>query len=124
MATPFFMATLGASMDFEVSMFLTIGGSRLLKQGVADQVFPEQGGRTTGGYLQDALEAGVKFKACPASMELPGLTKDGLLDQVDAIGGATGCTAFICPATSSSTFGMRSRSWSGRLRGPNTICSR
>lgn len=88
-ATPFFMATLAAAMDYDVSMFFTIDGSLLLKKGAADQIYPKQGGRSAGAYLQDALDAGVKFRACTASMELHGLTKEDLIDDVELVGGAT-----------------------------------
>jgi predicted peroxiredoxin len=88
-ATPFFMATLAAAMDYEVSMFFTIDGALLLKKGAADQIFPKEGGRSAGAYLQDALDAGVRFTACTASMELHGLAKDDLIDEVELVGGAT-----------------------------------
>ncbi|MGA9532201.1 MAG: DsrE family protein [Anaerolineales bacterium] len=88
-ATPFFMATLAAAMDYEVTMFFTIDGALLLKKGAADQIFPKEGGRAVGGYLQDALDAGVKFTACTASMELHELTADDLIDDVKMVGGAT-----------------------------------
>jgi predicted peroxiredoxin len=78
-ATPVFMASNAAAMD----------GSLLLKKGLADTIFPKEGGRAAGGYLQDALDAGVKFKACTASMELHGLTKDDLIDDVEMVGGAS-----------------------------------
>jgi len=38
-ATPFFFASLGAAMDYEVSMFFTIDGTLLLKKGVAENVY-------------------------------------------------------------------------------------
>jgi predicted peroxiredoxin len=88
-ATPFFMATLAAAMDYEVSMFFTIDGALLLKKGAADQIFPKEGGRSAGAYLKDALDAGVRFTACTASMELHGLTKADLIDDVVLVGGAT-----------------------------------
>lgn len=88
-ATPFFMATLAAAMDYEVSMFFTIDGALLLKRGAADEIFPKEGGRSAGAYLQDALDAGVRFTACTASMELHGLTAEDLIDEVELVGGAT-----------------------------------
>jgi predicted peroxiredoxin len=88
-ATPFFMATLAAAMDYEVTMFFTIDGALLLRKGAADQIFPKEGGRAVGGYLQDALDAGVRFTACTASMELHDLTKEDLIDNVELVGGAT-----------------------------------
>jgi len=88
-ATPFFMATLAAAMDYEVTMFFTIDGALLLKKGAADDIYPKEGGRSAGGYLQDALDAGVKFTACTASMELHDLTADDLIEGVKMVGGAT-----------------------------------
>ncbi|MEJ2013040.1 MAG: DsrE/DsrF/DrsH-like family protein [Anaerolineales bacterium] len=88
-ATPFFMATLAAAMDYEVNMFFTIDGAQLLVKGAAEKVFPKEGGRAAGGYLQDALDAGVHFKACTASMELHDLKKEDLIDGVEMVGGAS-----------------------------------
>jgi len=88
-ATPFFMATLAAAMDYEVDMFFTVDGALLLVKGAADKIYPKQGGRAAGGYLQDALDAGVHFKACTASMELHDLKKEDLIDDVEMVGGAS-----------------------------------
>ena len=88
-ATPFFMATLAAAMDYEVDMFFTIDGGLLLVKGAADKIYPKQGGRAAGGYLKDALDAGVHFKACTASMELHDLKKEDLIDEVEMVGGAS-----------------------------------
>jgi len=88
-ATPFFMATIAAAMDYEVAMFFTIDGTQLLKKGVADTVFPKEGGKAVGDYLRDAMEAGVKFYACTASTELHDLTAADLIDGVEMVGGAT-----------------------------------
>lgn len=88
-ATPFFMASLAAAMDYEVDMFFTIDGGLLLVKGAADKVFPKAGGRSAGAYLKDALDAGVRFKACTASMELHGLKREDLIDEVEMVGGAS-----------------------------------
>jgi predicted peroxiredoxin len=88
-ATPFFMATLAAAMDYSVKMFFTIDGILLMKKGVADQVFPKEGGKSAGEYLKDALEAGALFTACTASMELHNLKQEDLMDNVQMVGGAS-----------------------------------
>jgi predicted peroxiredoxin len=87
-ATPFFFATLGAAMDYEVTMFFTIDGTLLLKKGLAETIYPKEGGKPVSGFLQDALEAGVTFLACTASTELHDLTPEDLLDGVKMVGGA------------------------------------
>jgi len=43
-ATPFFMATLAAAMDYDVTMFFTIDGTLLLKKGLAKTISPKRGG--------------------------------------------------------------------------------
>lgn len=88
-ATPFFMATLAAAMEYEVTMFFTIDGTLLLKKGLAQTVFPKEGGKSVGEFLNEALEAGVKMTACSASTELHGLAPEDLIDGVKMVGGAS-----------------------------------
>jgi uncharacterized protein len=88
-ATPFFMATLAAAMDYEVTMFFTIDGTLLLKKGLAATIFPKAGGKSVESFLNEALEAGVKMTACTASTELHGLTQADLIDGVKMVGGAS-----------------------------------
>jgi hypothetical protein len=88
-ATPFFMATLAAAMDYDVTMFFTIDGTLLLKKGMAGTIFPKEGGKSVEEFLNEALEAGVKMIACTASTELHGLTPEDLIDGVKMAGGAS-----------------------------------
>ena len=87
-ATPFFFATLAAAMEYEVTMFFTIDGTLLLKKGMAETVYPKEGGKPVSGFVQDALDAGVTFLACTASMELHDMTAEDLIDDVKLVGGA------------------------------------
>ncbi len=87
-ATPFFFATLAAAMDYEVTMFFTIDGTLLLKKGVAENVYPKAGGKPISAFIQDALDAGVKFTACTASTELNDINVEDLMDGVKMVGGA------------------------------------
>ncbi len=88
-ATPFFMATLAAAMEYDVTMFFTIDGTLLLKKGLAETIFPKAGGKSVGEFLKEALEAGVKMTACSASTELHDLTAGDLIDGVQMLGGAS-----------------------------------
>ena len=88
-ATPFFMATLAAAMDYEVTMFFTIDGTLLLKKGVAETVVPKAGGKPVSDFLKEAVEAGVQLTACTASMELSDLTPADLIEGVKLVGGAS-----------------------------------
>lgn len=88
-ATPFFMATLAAAMDYDVTMFFTIDGTLLLKKGLAKTIFPKTGGKSVEEFLNEALEAGVKMTACSASIELHDLAVGDLIDGVKMVGGAS-----------------------------------
>ena len=88
-ATPFFFASLGAAMDYDVTMFFTIDGTLLLKKGVAETVCPKEGGKPVSEFLHDAMDNGVKFLACTASTELHDLQPSDLIDGVKMVGGAT-----------------------------------
>jgi len=88
-ATPFFFASLAAAMEYEVSMFFTIDGTLLLKKGMAETIFPKEGGKPVSAFIQDALDAGVEFLACTASTELHDMQPSDLLDGVRMVGGAS-----------------------------------
>lgn len=88
-ATPFFFATLAAAMDYSVTMFFTIDGTLLLKKGMAETVYPKEGGKPVSDFLQDALDAEVEFLACTASTELHDLKPEDLIEPIKMVGGAT-----------------------------------
>jgi predicted peroxiredoxin len=88
-ATPFFFASLAVAMEYDVTMFFTIDGTLLLKKGLAETIFPKAGGKPVSEFIQDALEAGVKFTACTASTELHDLQPSDLIDGVKMVGGAS-----------------------------------
>jgi len=87
-ATPFFLAAIAAAMDYEVKMLFTIDGTLLLKKGLAEELYPKEGGKPVSDYRNDALEAGVELLACTASMELNDLQASDLIDGVKMVGGA------------------------------------
>ena len=88
-ATPFFFASLGVAMEYDVTMFFTIDGTLLLKKGMAETIFPKAGGKPVSEFIQDAIDGGVKLLACTASTELHDLQPSDLIDGVKMVGGAT-----------------------------------
>ena len=88
-ATPFFMASLAAAMEYEVAMFFTIDGTLLLKKGMAETIYPKAGGKPVSDFIQDAIDAGVTLLACTASTELHDLQPSDLIDEVKMVGGAS-----------------------------------
>ncbi len=87
-AAPFFFATGAAALGHDVSMFFTMQGAQLLKQGVAETVYAKQGGRSIRQFMQSAIEAGVNFFVCSASLELNDMTPDDLIEEADHLVGS------------------------------------
>ena len=87
-AAPFFFATGAAAMGYDVSMFFTMQGTKLLQQGVAEKVYPKEGGRPISEFIQNALNADVQFFVCSASLELNDMTPDDLIEEVDNLVGS------------------------------------
>jgi uncharacterized protein len=88
-ATPFFFASLGVAMEYDVTMFFTIDGTLLLKKGMAETIYPKAGGKPVSDFIKDAIDGGVKLLACTASTELHDLQPSDLIDEVKMVGGAT-----------------------------------
>ena len=87
-AAPFFFATGAAAMGYDVSMFFTMQGTKLLQQGVAEKVYPKDGGRPISEFIQNALNADVQFFVCSASLELNDMAPDDLIEEVDNLVGS------------------------------------
>ena len=87
-AAPFFFASGAAALGNDVSMFFTMQATQLLKRGVAEKVFAKQGGRPISQFMQNALEAGVKFFICSASLELNDISPNDLIDEAENLVGS------------------------------------
>jgi predicted peroxiredoxin len=82
-AAPFFFATGAAKMGHDVTLFFTMQATQLLKKGVADHICAKAGGRPIIEFIHGALNAGVKFYICSASLELNDIAQIDLIDEAD-----------------------------------------
>jgi predicted peroxiredoxin len=82
-AAPFFFATGAAKMGHDVTLFFTMQATQLLKKGIADHICAKPGGRPISQFMRNALEAGVKFTICSASLELNDISQEDLIDEAD-----------------------------------------
>lgn len=85
-ATPFFVASLLASMDAQVKVFLTMEAVKLAKTGVAQELVAMTGGKTILQFIRDAKDVGVKIHMCQPAM--PGYEisqTDDLIDEIDEV---------------------------------------
>lgn len=87
-ATPFYLGAILASMDARVSIFLTMEGSLLAKEGVAEGLTAMQGGKTILQFIRDAKAAGVRLHLCRPAMPGYEISDGDVIDEVDEISSA------------------------------------
>lgn len=101
LGTPFFQATAAAAMDLDVEVYFAARAVRLLRQGVAENLYPGEGEeKSVYAFMQDAHEAGVKFYACGGAMAENGLDDHNAIPELD---GVRGGGAFIGEVTEDGT---------------------
>lgn len=90
LGTPFHQAMTAIALDAEeVVVVFTMEGTRLLKTGVAENVFAKQGsGHSVLDSIRDAKECGVKFFVCPSSLELHDMKLEDCIPELDGGMGA------------------------------------
>jgi len=87
LGAPFFQATVAAAMEHEVEVVLTGRAGQLAVKGVAEKLHVKEGSpKTVYDFIQDAHEAGVKFKVCTPTLELWG--NDLIPEIEETVGGA------------------------------------
>ena len=85
-ASPFFIATLLASMDAKVHIFLTMEAVKLAVKGVSDDLVAVKGGKKIIQFIREAKEAGATIQMCKPA--LPGFCIDAehdLIPEVDDV---------------------------------------
>ncbi len=88
-ATPFYISAILASMDAEVSIFLTMEAVRLAQKDVAAKLVAMDGGKTIIDFMRDAKSAGVKLYLCRPAMPGYKLNESDIIDEVDEIANAS-----------------------------------
>ncbi|MGD0742073.1 MAG: DsrE/DsrF/DrsH-like family protein [Acidimicrobiales bacterium] len=89
-ATPFFLASAAAAMEFEVMIYFTMFGPTLLRRDVIDKIGPKgDRGQPLRHFIEQATGLGVRLLVCQPSLDLNDLSLDDLIDGVEVIGAAT-----------------------------------
>lgn len=90
LGAPLFQATVAASMDKEVTVICTATSGRLMKKGVAENLYVKAGSpKSVYEFIKDAHGAGVKFYCCSPNLDLFNMTKDDMIPECSGIvGGA------------------------------------
>ncbi len=90
MGAPIFQASVAAAMEYEVEVICTATSGKLLKKGVAENLYVKPGsGKSVYDFIKDAHEAGVKFFCCSPNLDLFDMTEEDLIPECEGIvGGA------------------------------------
>ena len=84
-ATPFFIASLLASMDAEVLVFLTMEAVQLARKGIAENLVALQGGKTVLQFIREAKMVGVQLHMCQPAMPGYEIQAEDLIGEIDHI---------------------------------------
>lgn len=89
LGAPFYHASVAAAMDYPVDVVCTATAGKLLLKGVAEHLRTRPDSpRTVLDWIREAHGHGVKFWACPANLELFGVTKGDLIPECAGLMGA------------------------------------
>ncbi|KPV40068.1 hypothetical protein AN478_07870 [Thiohalorhabdus denitrificans] len=88
-ATPFYMATVGATLEYRTVMALQMEAVNLFKPGVADDLAAVEGGRPIIDFIRDAAEAGAELYVCSGSLAAQGIAEEELIPECTGVVGGT-----------------------------------
>ncbi|MBT5074291.1 MAG: peroxiredoxin [Kordiimonadaceae bacterium] len=90
LGAPIFQASVAAAMEYEVEVICTATAGRLMKKGVAENLYVKEGSpKSVYSFIQDAHEAGAVFYCCSPNLDLFDMTKDDLIPECSGVvGGA------------------------------------
>ncbi|MDX5374427.1 MAG: DsrE family protein [Gammaproteobacteria bacterium] len=74
----FFLTATAAAAEQNVILYLTGPATELLKKGVAEKVYPLEGGKSVAEFMKLATDNGVQVIGCRQSLELNGMSEDDL----------------------------------------------
>lgn len=89
LAAPFYHAAVAAAMDYEVDVVCTTAAGKLMQKGVADKLVVKSGSaKTVYDWIKEAHEQGARLWACPANLDLFGITEADLISECKGLMGA------------------------------------
>lgn len=103
-ATPFYIGSILASMDADVSVFFTMEGVMLAKKGVAENMTAMKGGKTIIEFIRDAKAAGVKLYLCKPAMPGYEMEPADVIEEINEISNASALADMILSCDKSMFF--------------------
>ena len=90
LGSTFFQATAAASMDIEVEIYFASRAVSLLRQDMADNLYPgHKREKSLYTFMQEAHRAGVDFYACGGALTENGVDEDSAIPELEAVRGST-----------------------------------
>jgi len=83
----FLFAQEAAKVSTDVSLCFVLQAPLLLKEGIAENLYPKEGGHSIREFIDETLSAGVKFYVCDAALELCGMVAEDLIEEIDHLVG-------------------------------------
>ncbi len=77
----FFLAATAAAAEQNVIMYFTGPATELLKTGVAENLYPMEGGKSIADFMKNAMDNGVQVMGCRQSLDLVGMDTSELAYQ-------------------------------------------
>ncbi len=74
----FFLASAAAAEGMNVAMYFTGSAAMLLNKGVAENLYPMEGGKSIADFMKLAIDNGVKVIGCLQSLDLNGMKKEDI----------------------------------------------
>ena len=78
----FFLAATAAAAEQNVVMYFTGPATELLGKGVAETIFPLEGGKSVAEFMDLAEGNGVQIIGCAQSLDLNGMTAGDLAKEI------------------------------------------
>ncbi len=77
----FFLAATAAAAEQNVIMYFTGPATELLKTGIAENLYPLEGGKSIADFMKNAMDNGVQVMGCRQSLDLNGMDESDLAYQ-------------------------------------------
>ncbi len=89
LGAPFYHAAVAAAMDYQVDVVCTAAAGKLMMKGVAQSIRVDPSHpKTVYDWIKEAHEQGAKLWACPANLELSGMSEKDLIPECSGMMGA------------------------------------
>lgn len=89
LGAPIFQAAVAASMSYEVDVICTGTAAKLLRKGVAENLYLKAGDkRSIYDFIKEAAAAGVKFHCCSPGLDLFDMHECDVIPECSGVIGA------------------------------------